>query len=133
MLFGLLATLFVIVSIILILLVLVQNDKGGGLSSSIGGGVAGANSVIGSQNTENILTRGTTLFAILYFVLTMALSLGVSQLYGGEGAESALKTKAANTVNTYPVDGANALSIEQPQKVEVEEAPALAPVADSTK
>ena len=56
MLFGILSVIFALVCLILGLLVLLQSDKGGGISGAIGGGVSSANSVIGAQNTENILT-----------------------------------------------------------------------------
>ncbi len=80
MLLGTLSVIFVIVSIILVLLILVQNDKGGGISSSFGGGMAGANSVMGAQNTENILTKGTIIFAVVYFALAIFISLVIPKL-----------------------------------------------------
>jgi preprotein translocase subunit SecG len=89
MIFGLLAFLFLIVCLVLIFLVLVQDDKGGGISGAIGGGISSsANSVLGSQNAENILTRGTRIFAALFFVLAIVITLYVAK--GGNQAKSSV-------------------------------------------
>ena len=73
--FGIATILFVLICIVLIFLVLIQNDKGGGLAGSIGGGLASAGSMLGTQDTANILTRGTTIFASAFMVLCIILSL----------------------------------------------------------
>lgn len=89
MIFGLLAFLFLVVCLVLIFLVLVQDDKGGGISGAIGGGISStANSVLGSQNAENILTRGTRIFAALFFVLAIVITIYVAK--GGNQAQSAV-------------------------------------------
>lgn len=80
MLFGIAVVIFVIVCLILVLLVLIQSDKGGGISGSIGGGLSSASNVLGTQDTANILTRGTTIFAISYMVLCMGLFLLSSKM-----------------------------------------------------
>jgi preprotein translocase subunit SecG len=74
MLFGLLVVLFVICCIFLCLLILIQSDKGGGISGAIGGGLGGASSLLGTQDTANILTRGTTIFGVVFFLLCIAMS-----------------------------------------------------------
>jgi preprotein translocase subunit SecG len=80
MLFGILVFLFLLVCVILVFLILIQDDKGGGISGAIGGGVsATANSLLGSQNAENILTRGTKIFAAVFFVLTVIITLYVAR------------------------------------------------------
>ena len=61
--------LILIVAIALILIVMVQNPKGGGLSSSFGGG--GAQSLGGVQNTNNFLDRTTWTLAIAMFALIL--------------------------------------------------------------
>ena len=48
---------------------MVQNPKGGGLSSSFGGG--GAQSMGGVQNTNNFLDRSTWTLAISMFALIL--------------------------------------------------------------
>lgn len=93
MLFGIFVVIFVIVCLFLILLVLIQSDKGGGISGSIGGGLAGANTLLGAQDTANILTRGTTIFAVSYMVLCIFLSLVLSRAAMNKGS-SELKKRA---------------------------------------
>jgi len=93
MIFGIAVVFFLIVCVILVLLVLIQSDKGGGISGAIGGGLAGASTLLGTQDTANILTRGTTIFAAAYMVLCILLSLFLSRT-AASGPKSALKKRA---------------------------------------
>lgn len=61
--------LILIVSVLLILVIMVQNPKGGGLSSSFGGG--GAQNLGGVQNTTNFLDKSTWTLAIALFALIL--------------------------------------------------------------
>ena len=61
--------LIIIVSVLLILVIMVQNPKGGGLSSSFGGG--GTRNLGGVQNTTNFLDKSTWALAIALFVLIL--------------------------------------------------------------
>ena len=61
--------LIIIVSVLLILVIMVQNPKGGGLSSSFGGG--GTQNLGGVQNTTNFLDKSTWALAIALFVLIL--------------------------------------------------------------
>ena len=72
--------LILIVAIALILIVMVQNPKGGGLSSSFGGG--GAQSLGGVQNTNNFLDRTTWTLAIAMFALILLSNFAIDR--GGE-------------------------------------------------
>lgn len=67
--------LIVIVSVALILIVMVQNPKGGGLSSSFGGG--GAQSLGGVQSTNNFLDRTTWTLAIIMFALILLANFAI--------------------------------------------------------
>jgi preprotein translocase subunit SecG len=78
MLFGIFLFLFVVVCILLCLLVLIQSDKGGGISGAIGGGLAGASSMFGTQDTANVLTKLTTGFAAAFGGLCIVMSLFLS-------------------------------------------------------
>lgn len=100
-LFGIAIVFFVITSLFLILLVLVQNDKGGGISGAIGGGIGNASSVMGAQDTANILSRLTTGFAIGYMALSIIISLFLARFAVQAGHKSALKTRAESTVGAY--------------------------------
>jgi preprotein translocase subunit SecG len=78
MLFGIFLFVFVVVCILLCLLVLIQSDKGGGISGAIGGGLAGASSMFGTQDTANVLTKLTTGFAAAFGGLCIIMSLFLS-------------------------------------------------------
>lgn len=67
--------LILIIAIALILIVMVQNPKGGGLSSSFGGG--GAQSLGGVQNTNNFLDRTTWTLAIALFALILLANFAI--------------------------------------------------------
>jgi preprotein translocase subunit SecG len=114
MLFGFLVVVFVIVCLLLSLLILIQSDKGGGISGAIGGGLGGASSLLGTQDTANILTRGTTLFASLFFLLCIVMSfvLGRQQVTVNK---SLLQERAEKQQNFSPssVLGSQALPIQE--------------------
>jgi preprotein translocase subunit SecG len=95
MLFALFLILFIFVCIGLIFLIIIQSDKGGGISGAIGGGLAGANTLLGTQDASNILTKGTTGFAITYMALCIVLSLFLSRMVN-KVPESALAKRAAS-------------------------------------
>ena len=73
--------LILIVAVALILIVMVQNPKGGGLSSSFGGG---AQSLGGVQNTNNFLDRTTWTLAIAMFALILLANFAIPR----EGANN---------------------------------------------
>jgi preprotein translocase subunit SecG len=102
MLFGIAIFLYVLVCILLVLLIIIQSDKGGGISGAIGGGLSGANQFLGTQDTANILTRGTTVLAGVYMVLCILLSLGLSRLATNTGGESALRERAEQQQSFSP-------------------------------
>lgn len=60
--------LIIIVSIVLAFFVLIQNPQGGGLSGSIGGF---SNQIMGVKKTNNVLERGTWLFAAIIGILCL--------------------------------------------------------------
>jgi preprotein translocase subunit SecG len=93
MIFGILLFIFVVVCILLCLLILIQSDKGGGISGAIGGGFASASNLLGSQDTANILTRGTTILASIFLGLCLILSVFLSHPTGAQ-TKSALKERA---------------------------------------
>ena len=91
MLFTIGTILFIAVSLVLALFILIQSDKGGGISGAIGGGISNANTVLGAQNTENILTRGTTILVISFF----AISIGLSFILADQTKVSASQDKGS--------------------------------------
>lgn len=66
--YTLFLVLIMIVAFLLILVIMVQNPKGGGLSSSFGGG---AQSLGGVQNTTNFLDKSTWTLSIVLLALIL--------------------------------------------------------------
>ena len=63
------AVLMIITSVLLVLVVLVQNPKGGGLSSSFGGGAG--NQIMGAKRTTDFLEKATWTLAIVLISLSL--------------------------------------------------------------
>ena len=76
--FWLLVIVFILVCILLGFFILIQSDKGGGISGAIGGGLGGASSLLGTQDTANFLTRATVVLASGFMVLCVIMSVIVS-------------------------------------------------------
>lgn len=103
MLFGLVVVVFVIVCIFLCLLVLIQSDKGGGISGTLGGGFSGANALLGAQDTANILTKGTTIFAGVYMGLCLLMTVILAFSHRNASEEkSIMKTRAEKQESYSP-------------------------------
>lgn len=60
--------LVVIISIVLAFFVLIQNPEGGGLSGSIGGF---SNQIMGVKKTNNVLEKGTWVFAAILSIMCL--------------------------------------------------------------
>jgi preprotein translocase subunit SecG len=101
MLFGILIFVFVVVCILLCLLILIQSDKGGGISGAIGGGLAGASSMFGTQDTANVLTKATTIFASVFMGLCIIMSIFLSHP-SAKQTKSLLKERAEKQGNFSP-------------------------------
>jgi preprotein translocase subunit SecG len=123
MLFAFLVIIFIIVCLLLSLLILIQSDKGGGISGAIGGGLGGASNLLGTQDTANILTRGTTIFASLFFLLCIVMSFVLSK-QNVSVSKSLLQERAEKQRNFSPssVLGSEGLPVQ-------EEGAATAPAA----
>lgn len=114
MIFGILVVLFVIVCIFLCLLILIQSDKGGGISGALGGGLGGASSLLGTQDTANILTRLTTIFATSFFLLCIVMSFTMGKQ--NVSANKSLLQKRAEKQQDYSpasVLGTQALPMQE--------------------
>lgn len=98
-LFWFLMAIFILVCIVICFLVLIQSDKGGGISGAIGGGLGGANSLLGTQDTANILTRGTVIFGGVFFVLCILMSFLMS--HQSVNVEKSLLQKRAEKQNSF--------------------------------
>ena len=65
--------LIILVCIFLSLIVLVQNSKGGGLSSTFGGG----NQIMGVKKTADVLEKTTWILAAILVVLCLIYNVSV--------------------------------------------------------
>lgn len=87
--------LILIIAIALILIVMVQNPKGGGLSSTFGGG---GSSIGGVQSTNNFLDRTTWTLAIAMFALILLANFAIPR-----GNDKGINIdNTLNEVNTVP-------------------------------
>ena len=83
MLYYLTATVYVLVCLTLILVVLLQQGKGGGIASAFGGG-GSSQAAFGARSGATVLSRATTVCAVLFIV--GALVLGIMGTVGGSGS-----------------------------------------------
>ena len=71
------AILIILISVLLVLVVLVQNPKGGGLSSTFGGG--SSNQIMGAKKTTDFLEKTTWTLAIVLISLTMLSNFAITR------------------------------------------------------
>ena len=67
----------IITSVLLVLIVLVQNPKGGGLSSSFGGGAG--NQIMGAKKTTDFLEKATWTLAIILISLSLLSNFSIER------------------------------------------------------
>jgi preprotein translocase subunit SecG len=100
MMFGILLFLFLAVCVLLCLLILIQSDKGGGISGALGG-LSGANSFLGTQDTANVLTKGTYIFGSAFLALCILMTFFAPG--GGSAAKSGMQRRAERVQSITPV------------------------------
>ena len=85
---GIITVIHIIVCFILIIAVLLQSGKAADLAGAFGGG--GSQTVFGPRGAANILSRVTTVSAILFMITSLGLWMlsvkGVTSAVKGEGA-----------------------------------------------
>ncbi len=85
---GIITVIHIIVCFILILAVLLQSGKAADLAGAFGGG--GSQTVFGPRGAATILSRATTISAILFMITSLGLWMlsvkGVTSAVKGEGA-----------------------------------------------
>lgn len=129
MLFAILVFFFIIVCIFLVFLILIQSDKGGGISGAIGGSLGGASNLLGTQDTANILTKGTAIFGGVFLLLCVLMSLTLSQQNNSAKA-SILQEKIAKEKKYSPASaldntaGTEGLQLDNPDAIEKSAVPA---------
>ena len=104
----------IISAIAVIILVLLQHGKGADLGAAFGSGASG--SIFGASGSANFLSRSTAVAATLFFLATIALTLG----------SGAFKQTAA------PATGVLG-SVEQSQSVDADQANTTQPAAPASQ
>ncbi len=91
MLYYVFAGLYVLVCLMLMLVVLLQQGKGGDIASAFGGGTSQA--AFGARSGATVLSRATTVCAVLFVVGALALGIlgqrGPGSVIGGRAPVSA--------------------------------------------
>jgi preprotein translocase subunit SecG len=77
MLYSVLLTLHILVSVILVVLVLIQQGKGADAGAAFGAG--GSGTVFGAGGAGNLLTRTTAVLAACFFVISLSLAYLTTQ------------------------------------------------------
>lgn len=95
-------------AIAVIILVLLQHGKGADLGAAFGSGASG--SIFGASGSANFLSRSTAVAATLFFLATIALTLGsgafkqtaapTSGVLGSVEQSQSIDTDQTNTTNT---------------------------------
>ena len=104
MLYYLAAVVYVFVCFVLMMVILLQQGKGGDLASAFGGG-GGSQTAFGARSGATVLTRATTVLAVLFLVGALVLNVlaqrGPSSVVGGRAAPQPAQT--APTAPPAPV------------------------------
>jgi preprotein translocase subunit SecG len=89
MLYYLVASIYVIVCFVLMLVILLQQGKGGDIASAFGGGSSQA--AFGARSGATVLSRATTIAAVLFVVGALMLGLigqrGPGSVIGGRSPQ----------------------------------------------
>jgi preprotein translocase subunit SecG len=105
MLYYLVAVLYVVVCFVLMLVILLQQGKGGDIASAFGGGSSQA--AFGARAGATVLSRATTIAAVLFIVGALALSLigqrGPGSVIGGRAPQQQSQPAAPAQPPAAPV------------------------------
>src|ERR1043166_9756006 len=91
--YYLVSTIYVIVCLLLLLVILLQQGKGGDIGSAFGGG--GSQTAFGARGGATLLTKMTTVCAVLFMVGALVLAI-----LGQRGPRSLVSGTAAPPVTT---------------------------------
>lgn len=117
-----LLTLLILDAIVLAIAVLLQSGKGGGLAASFGGASSSSDSVIGTRQAGNLLTKASWWCGGVFLGLAFVLQVMSSR---GTAPKSVLdKLAAPATPTTAPAGGAAAPAAPLTQQPVVPAAPA---------
>ena len=111
-----LIVLHVIVCFILIMVVLLQSGKAADLAGAFGGG--GSQTALGSRGAATVLTKATTIAAILFMMTSLALALLGSRRGAGSVLDEAAPSTQAAPASPTPQAEAPADAGAAPQPAE---------------
>jgi preprotein translocase subunit SecG len=101
--FTFLLTLLIIDSIVLIAAILLQSGKGNGLAASFGGVSSSADSLLGTRQAGNLLTKTSWWGGGIFLFLSLVLSLASSRQRAPKSVlDQAFQTPAAATAPAAP-------------------------------
>ncbi|MBI4264501.1 MAG: preprotein translocase subunit SecG [Acidobacteria bacterium] len=90
MLYYLMSILYVLVCLVLMLVILLQQGKGGDIASAFGGG--GSQAAFGARAGATVLSRATTILAVLFILGALALGIvgqrGPGSVVGGRAPQA---------------------------------------------
>ena len=72
-LYYLISTLYVLVCLVLLLVILLQQGKGGDMAAAFGGG--SSQTAFGARGSATLLSKVTTVFAVLFMLGALALAI----------------------------------------------------------
>jgi preprotein translocase subunit SecG len=108
MLYYLTAVIYVLVCLVLMLVILLQQGKGGDIANAFGGGTSQA--AFGARSGATVLSRATTIAAVLFILGALALGIigqrGPGSVVGGRAPQTAPLRPAAQPSPVQTVPGA---------------------------
>ena len=100
MLYYLVVTIYVITCLVLVLVILLQQGKGGDIANAFGGGASQA--AFGARSGATVLSRATTIGAIVFVVCAITLGIlgqrGPGSVLSGRGGPAATPPPAGTTL-----------------------------------
>jgi preprotein translocase subunit SecG len=116
MLYYLLTSLYVFVCMVLLMVILLQQGKGGDMASAFGGG--SSQTAFGARGGATLLTKMTTVFAVLFMLGALALAIigqrGPSSIVGGTAAPPAPASSGAQVPATPAAQKPASAPAQQP-------------------
>ena len=99
--------LYVLVCLMLSLVILLQQGRGGDIASAFGG--SSSQAAFGARSGATLLTKATTVAAVLFMVIALTLSI-IGQHYGAGSVVSGTPAPAVPAATTKPATPAPAPS-----------------------
>jgi preprotein translocase subunit SecG len=114
--YYLLVTLYVLTCLVLSLVILLQQGRGGDIASAFGG--SGSQAAFGARSGATLLTKATTVAAVLFMILALTLSIigqhGGRSVVSGTSAPAPVRPAAPATPAPAPANSAPATPAPAP-------------------